>query len=186
MANQEKQLLDSGIAAFRKGEVDRAEVIFRSFLREHPGSDLADNAVYNLAKIALKKGNDQKALEWYEFLLEKYPDSDAAYFGKDEYVELSRSMGCGPGEIADECYFKGKKFFQQGKLELAEDEFNRLIEQYPNCEYVDNAHYQLALICKKRGDHEGVERHVNIIMTQYADTDAALYAQGLLGGSVEG
>ncbi len=183
MASQEKQLIDSGIAAFRKGETDKAEEAFRSFLREYPGSDLADNAVYNLAKIFLKNGNEQKALEWYEYLLEHYPESDAAYFGKDEYVELSRSMGRGPTEIADECYFKGKKLCHEGKFDAAEAQFNRLIQDYPTCEYVDNAHYQLALICKKRGDKEGIERHVKIIMTKYADTDAALYAQGLLAGS---
>ena len=180
MASEQKQLMDSGIAAFRKGEIDKAADIFRSFFKQYPASDLADNAVYNLAKIELKKENEQKALDWYEYLLEHYPDSDAAYFGKDEYVELSRSMGKGPAEISDECYFNGKKLYKSGKLDEAVAEFNRLISEYPNCEYVDNAHYQLALICKKRGDKEGVEKHVNIIMTQYADTDAALYAQGLV------
>lgn len=180
MASEEKQKLDSGIAAYRKGEVDKAEEIFREFLKEFPQSDLADNAVYNLAKIALGKGLEQKALQWYEHLLANYPDSDAAYFGKDEYVELSRSMGKGPQEVADECYFKGKKFYQEGKLAEAETEFNRLITEYPDCEYVDNAHYQLALICKKRGDKDGCKKHVDIIMTQYADTDAALYAPTLL------
>lgn len=180
MAGPDKQLMDSGIAAFRKGEVDKAEDIFRSFLREFPKSDLADNACYNLAKIAMNRGNNQKALDWYEYLLENYPNTDAAYFGKDEYVELSRSMGKGPSEIADECYFNAKKLYNSGKLDLAEVEFNRLIQEFADSEYVDNAHYQLALICKKRGDHEGVKRHVDIIMTQYADTDAALYAQGLL------
>ncbi len=176
----EKQLMDAGIAAFRQGDIDKAEDIFRSFLKDYPNSGLADNACYNLAKIALSKGNQKKALSWYEYLLENYPDTDAAYFGKDEYVELSRTMGKGPVEIADECYFKGKAFLDKGKLAEAEAEFNRLISQYPDCEYVDNAHYQLAVICKKRGDREGVKRHVDIIMTQFADTDAALYARGLL------
>ena len=180
MSGSQKQLIDSGIAAFRQGEVDRAEEIFRDFIKEYPDSSLADNACYNLAKISLSKGNQKKALSWYEYLLENYPDSDAAYFGKDEYIELSRSMGKGPIEIADECYFKGKALLDKGKLAEAETEFNRLIAEYPNCEYVDNAHYQLGVICKKRGDREGVKRHVEIILTQYADTDAALYARGLL------
>jgi TolA-binding protein len=180
MANEEKQKLNAGIAAYRKGEVDNAAQIFREFLKEYPKSDLADNAVYNLAKIALSKGYEQKALQWYEHLLENYPESDAAYFGKDEYIELSRSMGKGPQEIADECYFKGKKLYHDGKLAEAEAEFNRLIAEYPDCEYVDNAHYQLALICKKRGDMDGCKKHVDIVLTQYADTDAALYAQTLL------
>ena len=180
MASPEKQLIDSGIAAFRKGDVPGAEKIFRDFLKQYPKSDLADNAVYNLAKIALRNEQEQRALEWYEFLLENYPDSDAAYFGKDEYVELQRSMGKGPEEIADECYYNAKKLLSSGKLEEAEQAFQKVITEYADSEYVDNAHYQLGLICKKRGDVEGVKKHVDIIMTKYADTDAALYAQNLL------
>ena len=180
MASDEKKFMDSGIAAFRQGEVDKAEEIFRAFVKDFPNSDLADNACYNLAKIALSKGQPQRALSWYEYLLDNYPDTDAAYFGKDEYVELSRELGKGPAEIADECYFNGKKLMDKGKFDEATAEFKRLIEQYPDCEYVDNAHYQLAAICKKRGDKEGAKRHVEIILTQYAETDAALYARKLL------
>ena len=180
MGSEEKRIMDSGIAAFRQGDVDKAEDIFRAFVKDFPNSGLADNACYNLAKIALSKGQRQRALSWYEYLLDNYPDTDAAYFGKDEYVELSREMGKGPAEIADECYFNGRKLMDKGKLDDAVVEFKRLIEQYPTCEYVDNAHYQLAAICKKRGDKEGCKRHVEIIMTQYAETDAALYAKKLL------
>ena len=139
-----------------RGDAAKAEEVFRDFLKQYPKSDLADNAVYNLAKIALRNEQEQRAVEWYEFLLENYPDSDAAYFGKDEYVELMRSMGKGPSETADECYFEGKKQLHEGKIDAAVESFNRLIKEYPECEYVDNAHYQLGLICKKRGDLEGV------------------------------
>lgn len=180
MASEEKQFLDSGIAAFRKGEVEKAEEIFREFMKKYPESDLADNACYNLAKITLRKGDEQRALDWYEFLLEHYPKSDAAYFGKDEYVELARSMGKGPAEIADECYYTGKKQLTEKKLDEAMASFERLIAEYPNSEYVDNAHYQIAVIYKKRGDLENAKKHVDIIMTEYADTDAALYATSLL------
>lgn len=180
MASPEKQLMDSGIATFRKGDVKKAEEIFRDFMKQYPESDLADNACYNLAKIALRNEDEQRALDWYEFLLEKYPESDAAYFGKDEYVELARSMGKGPAEIADECYYTGKKQLSTNKLDEAMDSFNRLIKEYPNSEYVDNAHYQIAVIFKKRDDLESAKKHVDIIMSEYADTDAALYASSLL------
>lgn len=180
MASEEKRLIDSGIAAYRKGDVTEAENIFRSFMREYPESDLADNACYNLAKIAVGKGDDQRALNWYEHLLETYPDSDAAYFGKDEYIELSRSMGKEIPEIADECYFNAKQLFSKGKITEAEAGFKRVIEEYTTSEYVDNAHYYLAKICKKRGDKEGMKRHIDIIMNEYGDTDAALYAKSLL------
>lgn len=175
-----KDVINSGVAAFREGRIDEAELIFRNFLKENPESGLADNACYNLAKIALKKDDIVTALQWYEYLMEVYPDSDAAYFGRDEYVEIMRSIGQGPKEIADECYFNGCKLLQENKLDEAEKEFNRLIVEYPDCEYVDNAYYQKAVICKKRGNKEGVKKNVDIIMTRYADTDAALIAEKLL------
>ena len=69
---------------------------------------------------------------------------------------------------------------KKGKLEEAEAEFNRLIKDYPTCEYVDNAYYQLGVICKRRGDKEGAKKYAEIILTQYADTDAALQCHTLM------
>ncbi len=175
-----KQIMDSGIAAFRAGKIEEAENIFRNFIKEYPDSDLADNACYNLAKIAISKGEERRALAWYEYLLERYPDTDAAYFGKDEYVELSRHLGEGPKEIADECYYNGVALFKRLKFNEAEAEFDRLIAEYPDSEYVDNAYYHKALICKRKGDKAGVAENVRIIMEEYPETDAALYAENLL------
>lgn len=180
----EKKLMDQAIATFRKGNVDDAEGMFRDFIKQYPNSSLADNACYNLAKIAYGKGEKTSALSWYEYLLENYKDSDAAYFGQDEYVELCRELGKEVAEISDECYYNGVALLKKGKLEDAEIEFNRLIEQYPDCEYVDNAYYQLGVICKRRGDMEGAKRYAEIILTQYADTDAALQCGALLSSSV--
>ena len=131
----EKDIINSGIKTFREGNIDGAELIFRNFIKDYPESDLADNACYNLAKIALKKDDIVGALQWYEYLMEVYPDSDAAYFGKDEYAELLHSIGQGK-EIADECYYKGCKLLKDNKLIEAEREFDRLIKEYPDCEYV--------------------------------------------------
>lgn len=181
MFEEEKKLMNQAIATYRKGDIDGAEKMFRDFIKQYPTSTLADNACYNLAKIAYGKGEKSSALSWYEYLLENYPDSDAAYFGKDEYVELGRELGQGISEISDECYYNGLSLLKRCKYDEAIKEFNRLIEEYPNCEYVDNAYYQLGVICKKRGDKEGARRYAEIILTQYADTDAALQCEALLG-----
>ena len=180
MFEQEKQLMDQAIATYRKGNAEGAELMFKEFIKQYPESSLADNACYNLAKIAYAKGDKTSAVSWYEYLLENYPDSDAAYFGKDEYVDLCHELGKEVSEMSDECYYKGCDLLKKGKLEEAEAEFNRLIKEYPTCEYVDNAYYQLGVICKRRGDKEGAKKYAEIILTQYADTDAALQCGALL------
>lgn len=184
MYEEEKKIMNSAIAKFRKGEVDEAEQMFRDFIKQFPESSLADNACYNLAKIAYRNDDKAGALSWYEYLLENYPDSDAAYFGKDEYADLCHEMGKETKELSDECYYYGCTLLKMGKLDEAVTEFNRLINEYPDCEYVDNAYYQLGLICKRRGDKEGAQKYAEIILTQYADTDAALQCGALLGTTV--
>ena len=184
MYDDEKKLMDQAIATYRKGDVNEAESKFKDFIKRYPKSSLADNACYNLAKIAYGKGEKASALSWYEYLLANYPDSDAAYFGQDEYVELCHELGKEVHEISDECYYKAVQLLKENYLDKAEAEFKRLIAEYPNSEYVDNAYYNLGLICKKRGDFDGAKSYANIILTQYADTDAALQCGILIGESV--
>ena len=91
MASQEKEKINEGMKLFKEGELGKAELVFREFMKDYPKSDLADNACYNLAKIAMKRQQTQRALDWLDFLLENYPDSDAAYYAEDEQVELMKT-----------------------------------------------------------------------------------------------
>ena len=178
---EEKKLMDQAIATYRRGDSEGAEELFKNFIRQFPSSSLADNACYNLAKIAYAKGEKASAISWYEYLLENYPDSDAAYFGKDEYVEVCHEMGKEVSEISDECYYNAVALLKKCDIEKAKSEFNRLIQEYPDSEYVDNAYFQLGMICKRSGDMEGAKRYAEIILTQYADTYAALQCGALIG-----
>ncbi|MFZ2957793.1 MAG: tetratricopeptide repeat protein [Candidatus Ozemobacteraceae bacterium] len=177
---EEKALIAQAMDAFREGKLANAEKLFRDFLSSYAKSDLADNASYNLAKICMKRGEKQKALEWLDRVLTQYPDSDAAYFAKDERVELLREMGIGPKETDDELYMKGKKILAQGNLHEAEKVFLEVVEKYPDSDYVDNAHYNLGLIYRKMGMLDRVRQHVDIIMNSYPESDSALYARDLL------
>lgn len=176
----EKELLKQGMEEFKQGNLPKAERIFRDFLLAYPQSDLADNAAYNLAKICMKKNDTTKALEWVDYVLQHYPQSDAAYFAKDEQIELLRQLGKGPKETPDELYFKGKQAMSKGKTDEAEELFNEFIEKYVDSDLCDNAHYNLALINKQKGKLDAVRHHVDVIMNQYPDSDAAIYARDLL------
>lgn len=176
----EKEQIKDAMDRFRAGELDMAEELFRDFLKEHPDSDLADNACYNIAKIYMRRDHTVKALEWLDYLLIHYPGSDAAYFAEDEKIELLRQLGQGPAETAEECYFRGKTALREKKTDEAEKIFLEMIEKYPESELADNAHYNLALIGKQAGRMDQVRRHVEIIVTRYPDSDAAIYAKDLL------
>jgi TolA-binding protein len=177
---KEKECLQEGIQLFRQGKLEAAEDSFRSFIDRYPESDLADNACYNLASIFVKQQNFWKALEWMDFLLTNYPDSDAAQVAGDEKLEIMRELKIGPKEMPYEVYLKGKLLLGEKKLEQAEETFKDFIRRYPTSDLIDNAHYNLAVIYRHRGNLAQVREHVQIIMSEHPDSDAALYAEDLL------
>ena len=177
---KEKECLQEGIQLFRQGKLDEAEQSFRRFIDRFPESDLADNACYNLANIHVKRQDFWKALEWVDFLLNNYPDSDAAQIAKDEKFEIMRELKIGPKEMPYEVYLKGKLLLGEKKPDEAEAVFQDFILRFPASDLIDNAHYNLAVIYRGRGDTDNVQRQVKIIMDEYPDSDAALYAEDLL------
>lgn len=180
VSKEEKTLMQDGMEHLRQGKLEDAERIMKQFLNAYSKSDLADNACYNLAQICMKRGEKQKALEWLDYILQHYPDSDAAYMAQDQRIEVMRLLGIGPDETPDECYMKGKTALGLGNFEEAKKLFHHFLETYPTSNLIDNAHYNLAMICKQLDDRNGTRHHIKIIMDQYPDSDAAIYAQDLL------
>ena len=178
--NEEKGRMQEAMDQLRKGKVPEAENAFREFLKTYPQSDLADNACYNLAQIYLKRDEKQKALDWLDFLLNTYPKSDAAYLARDEKEEILRMLGRGPKESSDEIYRNGKEALSKGNGDEAKKIFADFLEKYPESDLVDNVHYNLALVFKSEGRMDKVKQHVDIILQQYPDSDAAIYAADLL------
>ncbi len=176
----EKRLLDEGMAALRGGQWLEAEQLFKEFLEKYPRTDLSDNAHYNLATVYREMGNKEQALAHLQIVVEEFPDSDACYFAKDELEELLREMGIGPAETASECYKRGTTAYAEGALDEALAVFQQFLDKYPKSDLIDNAHYNLAKIYHRRGDHAKVRHHVQVIMTQYPESDAATYAEELL------
>lgn len=175
-----KEALNEAIGFFRQGKYLEAETAFRNFITDFPESDLADNACYNLACIYLRREDYWKALQWMDFLLDKYPESDAAQVAKDEKIEVMRELKIGPKEMPYEVYLKGKLLLGEEKDAEAEKTFFDFIERFPGSDLIDNAHYNLAVIFKNRGDMEKTKKHIAIIMQEHPDSDAALYAEDLL------
>ena len=99
---------------------------------------------------------------------------------RDERVEVQRMLGIGPIETSDERYRKGKEAISKGKLVEAEKIFLSYLNDYQDSELVDNAHFNLAMIYKSLGNLDKAKYHVDIIMTCFPESDAAVYAADLL------
>jgi TolA-binding protein len=176
----EKKALQEAMTALRAGDTVQAQFLFQKFLETYPHSPLADNACYNLAHLFLKKDDKPQALEWLNYLLQTYPNSDSAYMARDEILELRRLMGIGPAELPDELYRRGKDLLAQKQFALAEAVFVSFLDTFPESDLMDNVHYNLALLHKELGNFEKAKEHIDIILREYPDSDAASYAADLL------
>jgi len=178
--DEEKQLMQEGLTLLRQGDLENAEATFKEFLSLYPESSLADTACYNLANICLKRQENQKALDWFDYLLRHYPDSESAYLAKDERIEIMRILGIGPLETPEERYQKGKNALAELKYDEAIKIFKSFLTDFPESDLIDNVHYNLALIYKHQGLKDKVKMHVEIILNHYPESDAATYAEELL------
>lgn len=64
--------------ALIQGRLEDAWNTFSRILKEHPTSILADNALFCLGMIAIRKGDGSRAEKIFDRLLNDFPDSDAA------------------------------------------------------------------------------------------------------------
>jgi len=180
MTDSEKEFIQEGMNCLKEGDLERAEEIFKDFLQEHPASDLADNACYQVAQIQKKNGNKEKALSWLDYILKNYPESDAAYFAKDEREELQRDMEAVVPGTPEEAIARGKLAFSQGNLAEAEKLFIDFLRTHWNSNLADNAHYNLAVIYRKLGRKQEAQKHIDILMRDFPASDSAIMARYLV------
>jgi tetratricopeptide (TPR) repeat protein len=73
--------LDAGNKAFSAGKLDEAVIWYGRLAKEFPDSGLAPSALYNIALVAEKKGDQKAALLAYADLYAAYPDAAEAAEG---------------------------------------------------------------------------------------------------------
>lgn len=68
-----RDLYDEGYAQFHQGHYLDAESTFQRFLRDHAGTDLADNAQYWIGEARYARGDYRGALAAFTETIERYP-----------------------------------------------------------------------------------------------------------------
>jgi tol-pal system protein YbgF len=74
----EKSLYEAALALYYKGEYGKAREAFQSFLRSHPGSALAPNAIYWEGESLYSIGLYDQAIMIFMGVVNRYPKHDKA------------------------------------------------------------------------------------------------------------
>jgi TolA-binding protein len=163
-----KQYLTEGMKLVKKGDNHAAIRIFMRLTTEIPDSDLADNAFYNMGICHKMAGEPEKAHVAFSAVVKNYPDSDAAFFAKDQLEDLKDAL-----DPASPHYLEAEEALMNKNYDGANDGFAKILREFPDSRLVDNALFGLGMIAKKQGDTSRANKIFKRILEKYPDSDAA-------------
>lgn len=160
--------LKAGKRLFQEKNYDEAILKFRKLIIDHPDSDLADNACYNLGVIYGIQGEYSKSFVQYKTILERYPDSDAALWAPDKIEELYEKI-----DPSAPKFYEAQALYRDKRYAEAEAVLQTMLEDYPDSDLADNAHFSLGMIRLAQGRKDEALEEFQIVRDQYPGTDAA-------------
>ncbi len=168
MMETDSQLLKDGMNAAKAGRNDDAIKSLRKLTLGYPDSDLADNAHYNLGIIYKRMEQFNKSMTEFKTVVEHYPESDAAQFAPDEIEALEELT-----DPACDIFYSGQSFMmKKNKLE-AKKKFEKITNEFPDSDLIDNAYLALAQIELQIGNTATAIKILDKIEAEYPGTDAA-------------
>jgi len=145
--------LKIGNGYFQQRKYDEALNTYQEILDVYPDGDAADQAMLAIGDIYFAKRDNDEAIEAYNKLLEKYPRLGApiAYSARDRINSLEdmednlRILAEGPEEHRDNAQYDiGDIYFTVFKeYAQAKDEFQKVIDKWPNSEMADEALWRI-------------------------------------------
>ena len=165
---------DWALQFMNQGNWDRAIEEFEKLTSAFPTSRLAAEGVYYAALVWEKKGEQAKAADAYQKLVDKYPYSDRIKDAIKREFEIANELSSGgkvkvlglpvlPGQdkamelynhvvknapfgsYGDQAQFKiGELYRKQGEYELARKAFQAMVDEYPGSPLAAKARYEIA------------------------------------------
>jgi outer membrane protein assembly factor BamD len=156
---------DRGLVEMKKKDYPKAIQDFQTVVESFSGSEIVDEALYNLAEAHFKNEDYLTAAYEFERVYVDYPSSD--YAPQAQYKKALSYFMESP-----------KASLDQENTHLAIDEFNRFIENYPNNSLVADAQSKVEELREKLAYKEYLAAQLYYKMKNW---DAAiLYYQSII------
>ena len=126
---------------FRKEEYQQAITEYDNFIKNHPGNNEVEYAMYQLAlsNYKLKGGKDRdptfarEAVKWFNLFMDKYPNSQLV---PDAEKRILRCKNI----LAEREIFIGKFYLKKKNYKAAEARFNLVLQDFPDSKYTEEAY----------------------------------------------
>ncbi len=126
------------------GDAEKALALYKSLVKEHPFSQKAGEAQFQVARLLLQRGDDNGSFKAYTYLLKKYPDTPHFEEAVAEQIKIANA------------YLQGKKVKLFGVpaftvVERAEDMYGTILMTAPYSKYAALTQFNLGLSLERQG-----------------------------------
>ncbi|HYA86976.1 MAG TPA: tetratricopeptide repeat protein [Nitrospirota bacterium] len=184
------------------GEYQAAANLYLTFVKEHPYSSKADDALY-WAGITqfLYLGETEKALQTLRLLLKAYPHRDMAPYaqwyiaqiyelGYSEYdraiAEYRKAAEYENREVREKSlYSLAECLFRVGKIEEARATWIRQVSEFPKGQQSRLAYFRLGTAAFSKGELEKSEQYYRQALEQNEDKELVIKAKFALAECLE-
>ena len=178
------------------GDLLRASQLFRQYLRGYSGGKQADAAHYALGWTHFKQGNYESAISEFRQFLSQYRNvnefvpyrTDAllrmadSYYALKRYPEAIQTYSRIGKETGDDyaLYQVGQAYYNAGEGFEAITTFRRLLREYPDSDWVEEAQYNLGyLYFQNQNYQEAIGEYQKLIRDYPRDPLAAKAQYGI-------
>ncbi|MCW9708582.1 tetratricopeptide repeat protein [Fodinibius salsisoli] len=137
---------------YRSERTYDAVTTFRRFLETYPGSQLSQQAQYNIAYIYLNTGNYSQAVEEFQTVINKYPGTSWA----------ARSQ-----------YNIGDTYYNAGDYDKAIAAYEAVMQKYPNSDYIIEAANGIEYAQASTGNPDGASSVLEDFLEENPQTSMA-------------
>ncbi len=188
--------LDYGLEFLNAQEYKKATQEFKKLLKHYPRSMEAPKAQWYISQCLERLGKPYKAFKEYQKIIGKYPFSDLSPAVVEQQYKIGEKMLLTPsrnrlittisgaeydvidvfrtviknapyGDYAPVSQYKIGLYLSEKKMfDEARDEFEKVINDYPNSDWVKAARYQIALVDAKRSAGASYDQRVTQAATK--------------------
>lgn len=147
---------------YQLGRLDRAETLFRDYLRQFPNGALVEAAYYALGWIHFRQQRYEEAIQAFQQFLRAYRRTTEAipyqldamlrladsYYALKHYPEAIRyyRQAASEGESDYALYQIGQAYYNAGNFSEALRTFRQLLDEHPESHWQEEARYQIGYI----------------------------------------
>jgi outer membrane protein assembly factor BamD len=173
--------LKTADAYFQKEEYEQAAIEYEEFLKRHPGSEQASYATYRLAlshyRQVKKPDRDptstREALKWFEFFVEKYPESPLTAKANEKISQCR-------DRLAKREIYIGNYYAKRKNFKAAANRYNVVVSQYSDTKEFEKALYLLGNSYFRMGDNILARATLKRVVDEFPDTKYRQKAESLL------